>query len=352
MSHVQEMTKMKKHHLLLILILFAIACSPPNSNNQGTSLTTQEADSSDMKVEVILDTDANNELDDQHAMAYLFFSSDKFEVVGITVNATSDGEVISKHFEEADRVMRLCNVRDKYPLLTGANSNFEDILPHLQNDNYDGKDGVEFIISEARKPRPSKLVVLAIGKLTNVALALAKAPDISQKIKIVWLGTNYPLKGEYNMVEDIPSMNYVFKQEVPLELVTVRYTNNTGSNGVGVTAQWIFDNMPGAGPTSDPVTGRHGGEFTNFGDYSVDLFKNIRELFGDPPSRALFDVVAVAILKNPNWGQPKEIPCPVYSDEGWKEQPENSRKITVWEYFDRDAIVEDFIGSLKKSSEN
>ena len=48
------------------------------------------------------------------------------------------------------------------------------------------------------------------------------------------------------------------------------------------------------------MTGRHGGAFTNFGDYSVDLFEHI-DLYGDPPSRALFDMAAVAIVKNPAW---------------------------------------------------
>jgi len=340
---------MSTNHWLFFLTFLVCACTQSNTENQVSEITETEKAEDSPKIEVILDTDANNELDDQHAMAYMFFSSDVFEIVGVTVNATHDGGVIQKHFDEAERVMKLCGVQDKYRLFNGTDGNFEDILPDLENDVYDGKDGVEFIISEARKSRSSKLVILAIGKLTNVALALAKAPDISQKIKVVWLGTNYPLKGEYNMVADIPSMNYVMKQDVPFELVTVRYSNNTGSNGVGVTAQWIFDNMPGAGPETEPVTGRHGGEFTTFGDYSVDLFRNISRLFGDPPSRALFDVVAVAILKNPNWGQPKEIPCPVYLSEGWKEQPDNSRKITVWEYFDRDAIVEDFIGSIKNA---
>ncbi|MEY3896633.1 MAG: hypothetical protein RLZZ214_2153, partial [Verrucomicrobiota bacterium] len=37
------------------------------------------------KIRVILDTDANNELDDQHAIAYLLCSGETFDVEGITV---------------------------------------------------------------------------------------------------------------------------------------------------------------------------------------------------------------------------------------------------------------------------
>ena len=60
--------------------------------------TAQAADDAD-KIRIILDTDANNELDDQHAIAYLLFNGDKFAVEGITVNATS-----VKNPKWADRV--------------------------------------------------------------------------------------------------------------------------------------------------------------------------------------------------------------------------------------------------------
>ena len=42
------------------------------------------------KIPVIFDTDANNEVDDQHALAYLLFNGDHFKVEGVTVNATRD----------------------------------------------------------------------------------------------------------------------------------------------------------------------------------------------------------------------------------------------------------------------
>ena len=59
--------------------------------------------------------------------------------------------------------------------------------------------------------------------------------------------------------------------------------------------------MPGKGPRIRvQVTGRHGGKFATFGDYSVNLFDHI-ELSGTPPSRALYDMAAVAIVKNPAW---------------------------------------------------
>jgi hypothetical protein len=130
-------------------------------------------------------------------------------------------------------------------------------------------------------------------------------------------------------------------------MVTVRYGKATGTDFVRVTKQEIDQNMPGRGPVMDePVMGRHNEAFVTFGDYSVNLF-NHAVFYGDPPSRALFDMAAAAILKNPAWARPGQIPAPVYKPEGWIEQPDNKRMITVWEFFERDSIINDFFGTMK-----
>ncbi len=69
---------------------------------------TEKTGESAFRHHVIFDTDANNEIDDQHALAYLLFSGDVFAVEGVTVNATSGpGHGISGHidgqYDEAKR---------------------------------------------------------------------------------------------------------------------------------------------------------------------------------------------------------------------------------------------------------
>ena len=301
----------------------------------------------DARVKVIFDTDANNELDDQHALAYLLFSGDIFQVAGVTVNATRNGGDIHEQYKEAERVMRLCDRFGKVPLLKGANGSFEDIRPYVHQQTFDGAEAVHFIIEQAKSVRQGKLILIPVGKLTNIALALEKEPAIAAKIRIVWLGSNYPEPGEYNQVNDVPSMNYILEQDVPFEMVTVRYGKPTGTDAVRASAEEIYRIMPGKGPRiTEPVTGRHGQAFHNFGDYSVNLFEHIR-LHGDPPSRALFDMAAVAIVKNPVWAGQKQIPAPVYENETWIEKPDNLRMITIWENFSRDAIMADFYHTME-----
>ncbi len=321
--------------------LFFVCTGTSQKESNPQNVTEQEKE----KIPVIFDSDANNELDDQHALAYMLFNGGTFDVRGVTVNATYNGGEIDQHYAEAERVMKLCNVDGKIPLYSGANGDFEEISPSINEEVYDGKEAVDFIIEESRKKRAQKLVLLPVGKLTNIALALKKAPDIKTKVRIVWLGSNYPEPGEYNQVNDLPSLNYILEQKVPFEMVMVRYGKPSGSDAVRATSADIEEKMPMAGPTSAPVVGRHGDSFTNFGDYSVDLFRHA-ELHGDPPSRALFDMVAVAVIKNPAWGQANQIPAPILDGENWKERPGNSNKVIIWEDFDYEAILIDFYKTM------
>lgn len=298
------------------------------------------------KVRIIFDTDANNELDDQFALMYLLSNGNSFDVEGVTVNATKSGGGIQQHYEEAQRIMHLALSNDKIPLLKGANGSFDEISPTLNEVNFDGKAAVDFIVNEANDINKNELVVLAVGKLTNVALALKKDPSIASKMRVIWLGSNYPNPGEYNQDNDTVSMNFILNTKVPFEMVTVRYGEPSGTDAVRVTKEEINTKMPGMGPhIKNPISGRHGGEFSTFGDYAVSLFEHI-EYHGDPPSRALFDLVAVAILKNSDWGKVREILAPILIDKHWVERPENPRKINLWENFNRDPIINDFYLSL------
>ena len=335
-------TKLPEHYVMVFFLPLMIIFSGCNLG-QGR------------KIPVIFDTDANNEVDDQHALAYLLFSGNHFDVEGITVNATSaptgysDQSDVSDHYEEARRVMQLCGeLFGKIPLLTGANGSYEEIRNQIDSPDFDGYEAVNFIIEQAMAGRKQELVLIAVGKLTNIALALRKEPAIADKIRVVWLGSNYPEPGEHNQDWDIESMNYILDVNVPFEMVTVRYGKPSGTSSVIAFRDHILHRMPGKGPEiKNSVTGRNGGEFTNWGDYSAHLF-NTYSMWGNPPGRALFDVAAVAVVKNEAWAESKTIPAPVYLDNRWVERPNNPRKIVVWEWFDVYGIMNDFFITMEE----
>lgn len=320
-----------KLKIVILLILFGILLVSCNNQIKGTR--------------VILDTDANNELDDQHAIAYMLFNGNDFEVEGITVNRTYNGGDINEQYKEAERVVTLCSLESKIQIYKGASGTYDEIKNHVHESDFDGFEAVNFIIERAKVQDNRKLVLLAIGKLTNIALALKKDPSISSNIKIVWLGTNYPEPGEYNFVNDTSAVPPILETDVEFEMVMVRYEKPTGTDAVKAYLKDFQKRMPSKGPKiADPVIGRHGGSFTCFGDYSLNLFENFP---GYPDSRPLFDMAAVAIVKNPDWADRVEIGAPEYSNGKWIDHPDNLRKIVIWENFNKEAIMNDFYNTME-----
>ena len=106
-------SSLKMYSLLLGLALIAGCGSSRESNENTDSKPVMEK----LKHSVIFDTDANNELDDQHALAYLLLNGNDFDVKGVTVNATRSGGNIDQHYLEAERVIKLCDLDGKIPLL-------------------------------------------------------------------------------------------------------------------------------------------------------------------------------------------------------------------------------------------
>ncbi len=329
---------------------FSGCTSAPAPEAQGDATTggAAKAPEGAPTIRVIVDTDANNELDDQHALAYVLLNGDTFIVDGVTVNATHAGGEVGRHYEEARRVLALCNLEGRIPLHLGANGSFEEIRPTLARPDFDGHAAVNFIVERARTASGREpLVLLPIGKLTNIALALVKDPSIAPKIRIVWLGSNYPEPGEYNQDGDPEALRYILSVDVPFEMVTVRYGKPSGTDAIRVTRDDVATRFAGRGPrAAAPVPGRHGGTFTTFGDYAVNLFDHI-EMTGTPPSRALYDVAAAAIVKKPGWAISRQQPAPALVGRHWQAQPDNPRTIVVWDRFDRDAIVDDLQETLE-----
>ncbi len=293
----------------------------------------------DNRIPVILDTDGNHSVDDQHAIAYLIFSQGIFDIKGITTNRTMGAGTIKSLTEEVNRVVKMCGEWDKIPVLTGADKDFNSIKPHLKESDYDGNEAVNFIIRQAHENHKGKLVLIAIGKITNIALAIEKDPSIIPKIKVVWLGTPWPcVWKDPNKSSDIPAANYMFDSEVEFQIVSTCES----SNEVKVSVDEMFRHMPGKGPyVNPPIPGRSGGLFHTFGDYSVNLFESVRR--DGVERRPLYDIVAIATLKNPDWGNATVVGAPLLNmDDTWVKRDDNPRKVTFWQHYDTVAVLNDF----------
>lgn len=327
----------------LFILIVALVWTACNKSKQENAVSVPVETPS--RIPVIFDTDSNNELDDQHALGYLFYNQDIFDIKGITVNTTMGGGNIDAQYAEAERIMKLCAI-DTIPLLKGADKSFKEISPNISSPAFDGHEAVDFIIKTTHDNTNGKLVLIAVGKLTTVALALQKDPSIADKIRLVWLGSNYPDPGEYNLESDSVPVNYILKNNIEFEIVTVRHGKPSGTGAVRLSHQDARDKLAGLGPKiNPPVAGRHGGEFSTLGDYLVNLFDNI-DFDQGIPERALYDMAAVSIVKNPTWGEVKEIPAPLMINDKFVDRPDNPRKVKIWENFNKKAIIDDFLSSL------
>ncbi|MBO8130162.1 MAG: nucleoside hydrolase [Candidatus Marinimicrobia bacterium] len=322
----------------VILLLFIFnACT---YRDEGSSLKVNE------KIRVILDTDANNEMDDQNAIACLLFNDNVFDIEGITVNRTYNGGDVNKHFEEAERIVKLCGFEDRVRVYRGANGTFKDIIAHINEEGFDGHEAVDFIIQRAKESDKRRLVLLGIGKLTNIALAIYKDPSIVKDVRVVWLGSNYPMPGEYNLENDTSALGAILKSDVQFEMVVVRYGENTGADAAKVDLETFRSKMKGIGPRiEEPIVGRHGGEFNCIGDYLVNLFENFP---GRPKSRPLFDVTAVAILKNPSWADRLVVKGLQYVNGRWEKIKNVDRSVVIWENLDCKSIISDYYNTFLK----
>lgn len=173
-------------------------------------------------VDVVLDTDAYNEIDDQYAIAYLFLSPERIRVRGLcaapffNANSASPEDGMEKSYRE---ILHLLKLMDKEDFCSNVYRGAPTYLPDEETPVV--TDAARFIVSEAEKHSSEHpLYVVAIGAITNVASAvLLNREAMVNNTVIVWLGghaKDYPHTREFNLYQDIAAARVVFGCGAPL----------------------------------------------------------------------------------------------------------------------------------------
>ena len=172
-------------------------------------------------IDVVLDTDTFNEIDDQFALSYLLKSGKKLNTVALFAapffnqHSSSPADGMEKSYEEILRLLKLLQREDMIPKTFKGSERY---LP-------DEKTAVPSpaaseLIRLAKGYSPEKpLYVVAIGAITNVASALILAPEIAEKIVIVWLGgqgREWNDANEFNLMQDFAAGRVVFGSGAPV----------------------------------------------------------------------------------------------------------------------------------------
>ena len=279
------------------------------------------------KVNVILDTDTYNECDDQFALAYLLKNQDKFNIEAITVAPYSHSdrnETIKETTEKSyNEILKISN----WLKFETKNKVFKGSTGYICNGYNENNDAVNKIIEVANKNK--KTYILAIGAITNVALAIKKSPEIIEKIEIIWLGGNSFLTGnnrEFNFEQDVQAVREVFESKARLTVIPCK---NVASN-LRISIYELEHFLKGK---------------SELGDYLCQRFYN-DTYHGIQERRVIWDISVIAYMINKSWFETEEISCPIIKEDTSYELTENRHKITFVNYLDVDKIYNDMLKKL------
>ena len=282
------------------------------------------------KVDIVLDTDAYNEVDDQFAIAYAFLSPEKINVKAVYAcpfyNARSSGpkDGMEKSYEEIFKILKFLNIDGKNFVYRGSDD-------FLSNTKSPIKSEVARDLLERAQgyTKESPLYVVAIGALTNIASAILMQPSIIDKIVVVWLGGHaydMPHTREFNMKGDVLAAQIVFESTVPIVqlpcmgVVSKLYT----------TTQEMREKLRGK---------------SELGTYLADIVEKF--ILGmDADKKVIWDVSAIAYLINHDWVKTKTVPCPIINDDLTYSFGVERHIISVAEKVKREEIFSDLFAKI------
>ncbi len=289
-------------------------------------------------VDVILDTDAYNEIDDQFAIAYLLRSDDRLHIKAITAapfsnkKAQTPAEGMEKSYREILKIVELSGNSEILPLVYRGSDTY---LPN-ETTPVESEGARKIVEISKAYTADAPLYIVAIGAITNVASAILMDPTLTDRAVVVWLGGAAYHCGyatEFNLKQDIAADRVVFNSGIPLVQLPCRGVVDIFRTTEPELLTWLADKNPLA-------------------DY---LARNtIREAHtyaeGKPWSRVIWDVTAVAWLLNDGerFMKYRQVSAP---DIGYDQRYtflEGRHLINYVTYIERDSLMEDLFRRLTK----
>ncbi len=289
---------------------------------------------SDRKKKVILDTDTYNEIDDQYALAYCYLS-DKIDLLSVNaapfINDRSDdyGRGMELSYEEARKTLALVDPNYTTPVYYGSRESLQ-----ATGKDYTDSEAAQNIIKTARES-DEPIYILAIGAITNVTSAIEMAPDIKEKICVIWLGANqlgYDDIFEFNLRQDLRASQKLVNSGVALLLCPAWC----------VTAV-LSANM---GHFNDLRSGNNA-----ICTYLADITEEIYVGCGKPDkwTRIVWDIAAPAIIECPECADIEIITAPVFTNDYKYAFDDSRHQIMYLKNLDRDLVYEHAWAALKNS---
>ncbi len=283
------------------------------------------------KKKVVLDTDAFNEVDDQYAIAYSYLS-DKIDLLSVHaalfVHQKEDNteEKMMESYEEIKKVLSLTDPNYTVPVMKGCPETIDKTGSFVES------EAVDKLIEIAREA-DEMVYVLAIGTATNVTSAILKAPDIIDKICVVWLACNdftvdTPI--DYNLDQDYKAGQILFESRVPLVLMP---------------GCWVTINLRSDIENTRALYGHN-----PLCDYLAKITEDRYKMVGCPEgwARTLWDLGAPALIDVPQCFTMEIMKTPILTDERKYAFSDDRHELIMVTGLDRGPIFERAWSLLKK----
>ena len=203
------------------------------ANNPGHAVTRQK---------IIIDTDPGQ---DDAVAILLALASPELELLGITVVA---GNVPLTWTQK--NALKVCELAGRPDTRVYAGASRPLLRPLVTAEHVHGNTGlngpelpeptmqvqpqhaVDFMVEEIRRQPAGSVTLCTLGALTNIALALQRAPDIAPRIQQIVMmgggffeGGNITPAAEFNMYVDPHAAHIVFSSGIPLVVMPLDVTH-------------------------------------------------------------------------------------------------------------------------------
>jgi len=288
------------------------------------------------KTDMILDTDAYNEIDDQFAIAYMLKNRQKLNIKAIYAapfdnkNSAGPKDGMERSYDEIKKILSLVGNTDEIGVYKGS----ERFLVNEETPEASPAAGHLAKLAEAYSAE-SPLYVVAIGAITNIASAILINPKIIDKIVVVWLGGNalhWHDTKEFNMYQDIAAARIIFGSGVPLVHIPCWGVVSAFTVSEADLRHWLL--------------GKN--ELCNYlVKHTVDEASEYAD--GKPWTRIIWDVTAVAWLIDGRFFCERFERSPIPEYDGHYAY-DGSRHFMKYVYhINRDELVEDLFNKLAGS---
>ena len=283
------------------------------------------------KLRAVLDTDTYNEIDDQFALVQAVLSPDRIGLEAIyaapfhNTRSTGPGHGMELSFGEILELLKRLDISPDGLVFRGVTDYVGPAKVARE------AAAVDDLIARARSATPDNpLHVIAIAAISNIASALLKAPDIIDRIVVVWLGGHaleWPHQREFNLMQDVGGAQVLL---------------DSGAAVVQLPCMGVVSHLH----SSVAEIERYIEPCGEIGRFLALRFKQY-ETDHKGWSKVIWDMAAVAWLLDASWAPSVLVPTPILTDNTTFSVDLGRHLMRYVTYVDRDAILRDFIGKLE-----